>query len=483
MIRGRVSRFHDDDAGAVMMTGLFMCLFLIGALWYVIGVGDAVVHRDTMQEAADHAAFTSASLHAKGMNLIAACNLVLLVLTAIHLILGIIHDVLLVVCVVSAIFTGGGSCAPWQTASRIWQGYFTVFTGVARATHYVELAAAYGYPIIGTVQALKIGGEDYRALTPTFSTSLLPGAALSGPINAIGGRDTGDGRRNVVDPGENKKGLPVKGESNDYLCTKIGREIVNAIAGAGNLGESGGGAVSRRLIGSLVGGQLNGLYCRVGVNQVIGTLLDRVGLGLAADLAGDAIGELLEGARLRPSVPDVGGKSFWESEGPLVPWGGGENGNPWYQVWSWSWKTGDNRLVDTSERRIGIASRQRLEDTSPATVRYFAQAEFYFDCQETWGHVSCNGRAGEDNAGFAIKWRARLRRYDGAAIGTLVATGAWELLRSNQFYRELKSSLNSVLPGDLGKQLFREVESLTRRELVVPLGQSFDGPRPSGVYH
>ena len=80
-----------------------------------------------------------------------------------------------------------------------------MFAGVARATHYVELAAAYGYPIIGTVQALKIGGEDYRALTPTFSTSLVPGAALTGPINAIRGRE-------VVNRGDDKKGDGKQGQ-------------------------------------------------------------------------------------------------------------------------------------------------------------------------------------------------------------------------------------------------------------------------------
>ena len=60
----------EDQRGAVMLTGLFMACFLIGALWFVIGIGDAIVFRDKMQEAADSGAFSSAALHAKGMNFI-----------------------------------------------------------------------------------------------------------------------------------------------------------------------------------------------------------------------------------------------------------------------------------------------------------------------------------------------------------------------------------------------------------------------------
>ena len=55
-MREGLKEAHRDQSGAVMMTGLGMACFLIGALWFIIGVGDAIVFRDTMQETADHAA-------------------------------------------------------------------------------------------------------------------------------------------------------------------------------------------------------------------------------------------------------------------------------------------------------------------------------------------------------------------------------------------------------------------------------------------
>ena len=87
-----LSDVKNDNRGAVMITGLFMSCFLIGSLWFIIGIGDTVVFRDRMQEAADMGAFSSAALHAKGMNFISLCNLVLLAAVTIHIILGIVTD-------------------------------------------------------------------------------------------------------------------------------------------------------------------------------------------------------------------------------------------------------------------------------------------------------------------------------------------------------------------------------------------------------
>ena len=111
-----VKRLHNDQRGAIMLMGLCMSCFLIGALWFLIGIGDAIVFRDTMQEATDHATFTSAALHAKGMNFISACNLFILALIAVHIIMGLIHDILLAVCIISL----GFGCGLWVNARRAY---------------------------------------------------------------------------------------------------------------------------------------------------------------------------------------------------------------------------------------------------------------------------------------------------------------------------------------------------------------------------
>jgi hypothetical protein len=80
--RPRDASLARDERGAVMIVGLFAAMFLFGAAWFVLGVGDAVTHRETMQDAADSGAYFSAVLHARAMNLIALLNLVKLSVAA-----------------------------------------------------------------------------------------------------------------------------------------------------------------------------------------------------------------------------------------------------------------------------------------------------------------------------------------------------------------------------------------------------------------
>src|SRR5215472_18606442 len=98
-------RLHGNTEGAVMLVGLFMGLFLIGCLWYMIGIGDAIVFRDRMQEVADAAAFSSAVVHARGMNFLVAINLVMLAMAGLYLVLALITDLTQLL----QMFTGHGS--------------------------------------------------------------------------------------------------------------------------------------------------------------------------------------------------------------------------------------------------------------------------------------------------------------------------------------------------------------------------------------
>ncbi len=71
----RRSLARDED-GAIMIAGIFVSAFLVGALYLLIGASTAMQHGERMQDAADSAAFSSAQMHAQGMNLIALNNMV-----------------------------------------------------------------------------------------------------------------------------------------------------------------------------------------------------------------------------------------------------------------------------------------------------------------------------------------------------------------------------------------------------------------------
>src|SRR4051812_41998505 len=86
--------FRTDQRGAVMVMGIFMCCIIVGALWYVAGIGDAIVLRERSQEIADAGAFSGATLHARGMNLIVLLNLVMACILGIRVALKAIQLVL-----------------------------------------------------------------------------------------------------------------------------------------------------------------------------------------------------------------------------------------------------------------------------------------------------------------------------------------------------------------------------------------------------
>src|SRR5690242_3723220 len=85
-----------DERGAVMVLGIFMCTVLVGALWYVAGIGDAIVFRERVQEAADASAFSGAVLHARGMNIIVLINLIMACILGLRVALKVVQLALLV---------------------------------------------------------------------------------------------------------------------------------------------------------------------------------------------------------------------------------------------------------------------------------------------------------------------------------------------------------------------------------------------------
>lgn len=80
-------RLMRGARGSVLVLSLFMSLFLVGALYYVVGIGDAILYRQAMQDAADSGAQAAAVTAAKGMNLHALMNVVMAITAGILLVL------------------------------------------------------------------------------------------------------------------------------------------------------------------------------------------------------------------------------------------------------------------------------------------------------------------------------------------------------------------------------------------------------------
>lgn len=488
-----------------MMTGLFMSCFLIGALWFVIGIGDTVVFRDKMQEATDHGAFASAALHAKGMNFIALCNLVLLAAVTIHIILGIIHDIALAICIVSL----GFSCGFWLKMRKVYTGYFNGLKPAAKAIHIAEVVASYGYPVMGLIEGIQTGasygggrGTSQVVVVP-MSTSLLPGR-----LTRIKGITAAD-----------KEGLPVSSRPMSYLCRKIVNVGFTAIFNkALGVSPSSPGGVVLGMAKTFIGTLLEFRYCNSLGNdaakkgQTDYTKLVEKGNGrideenakIAIENAnkqpGDPIQDQIEKAKVTSNASgggiDPGFDPFWGEKGPMVVFPLAANGNEWFQTYAFNIMP---RMTDSAESRVGISrgTKQGMQkyEKSEGPGAYFAQSEFYFDCDKAWGDVNCNY---EDNSAFQIKWRARLRRVSPPNIADMLVGMGIQVLINIPKYKEFKFVSGSFgdkvsdlfgNPGIVGMTTIRilfgyvvgRAEGAVTGEIRKASGKA--APQLEGVYH
>lgn len=100
-------RLAGDQRGAIVVIGLFASVFIVGVLYCLLGFGSALRHGARMQDAADATTFSSAVMHARGMNLVALMNMVKLA-------------VVVVLAGLLAIMAAASSTIAWIT-SRHWR--------------------------------------------------------------------------------------------------------------------------------------------------------------------------------------------------------------------------------------------------------------------------------------------------------------------------------------------------------------------------
>jgi hypothetical protein len=458
---------HGDQRGAIMLMGLCMSCFLIGGLWFLIGIGDAIVFRDQMQEASDHAAFTSAVLHAKGMNFISACNLVLLAMIAIHIIMGLITDIMTALC-----FATGIMCVPLAPWRSVYTGYGKGFKQVANVIHVLEQAAATGYPFIGAAKAYTLG-MDYGNFGPkphsvnilAVSTSMVPGSVMNNAVNNLFNQKAPEklpsGVEGPTRPGTpayapgTKSFLPVEPKPFNEVCKRISNKSVDFLIDL--TGMTWLVAPVKTLVKEFIRNSIVLRYCNDLGSTAGGTMLDAIGGQL--NKANDKIDELNKGNQDRNAklpagetpkpdaknlkVDGLGGlldpglDPWWGSDGPFVPWGGTSNGSPWQQVWALNIMPA---FSDDQQQRVHIGANNKLVASDAKTSAYFAQAEFFFDCAQDWWAASCNGNL---NAAFSIKWRAKLRRLQAPQMGTLVTSFAGQFARNTTAYGKMKDMFSN----------------------------------------
>lgn len=195
----RARRLVTDDRGAIMVMGIFMCSCLVGSLWYLAGLGDAILYRERLQEAADAVAFSDAALHARGMNLIVLINLIMAVILAVRVAL---RTGKLVMAIAAAIFAGLGFTNPSLWAlSPPTAAAAVVLDNADNATKSV---------IDGALQALNAAQQGIVAATPPL--------ANAGATRSVGPKYESVVTKVAVIEPDLFTGLPLEKRRPDKLC-------------------------------------------------------------------------------------------------------------------------------------------------------------------------------------------------------------------------------------------------------------------------
>lgn len=169
-------RLHKDEGGNVIVLYVAASLLLVGMLWAIIGTGARMVQKETIQSSSDAAAFSAAVIKAKGMNIIAFCNLVMALLLAIVMLLrmvkialGVLMGITAAACVATFFFPGAAAlCAFAPTATSMYNTYsriqeqveprlFDAMRGMAK----LERAINKTFPALSLVEAYRVGTHSH----------------------------------------------------------------------------------------------------------------------------------------------------------------------------------------------------------------------------------------------------------------------------------------------------------------------------------
>jgi hypothetical protein len=414
-----------DERGAIMLSGVVMAAFLIAAMWFVVGVGDAIFFKVRAQEASDHVAYSSAVVHARGMNFISALNAIMYAITAVHIVMGILHDLFKILAPIADLcaanpFTAA-VCVPIATFLHIAIQVLSVVRPI-----YAKTAVAVGLPAAATAQTIAAKsypayavlasaeiGRDYKKTAFSVSASLREEVGIRRP----------DGKRQRGHEQSLKLGLPVVSQKMKTLCEIFAGDASSVTASMPQSAKNG-----QKDLGSEQDRAKKELPKLQRERQDIASELARAKGArreeLQKELAkkDEEIKKSIELSK-KENARNVGGnltsaissrycpEPTWDDpNGPKALFEGTRNGGAILQTWGFVTGPG---YVDRSGKVVAVGTRRQQNVGDPKTPIYYAQAELYFDCDKGWKDDACNGDEKlYDKSLYAMNWRARLRRFD-----------------------------------------------------------------------
>lgn len=205
-----------------MLLALFLGLLLVGTLYYVLGIGDAVLYRRAMQDSADAGAFAASVMAAKGMNLHALLNVVMLVTTGIllvirsvevllEIVLGILKGLAATVVLAPKAVPLIAALTPVEVSvERIGDGVEEFVRVAHDALDVAHHAVQRGYPLLSEARAIDV---------MAFQGAYDPPVAAGFVVPVLGAKLPTGGH-----------GLPVEEGDVGTLCDRAANGLSNRLA-------------------------------------------------------------------------------------------------------------------------------------------------------------------------------------------------------------------------------------------------------------
>ncbi len=171
---------RKNQEGAIIVMGLVMAIFLIGLLYYGMGIGNSIMYRESMQDGADASAFSAAVMHARGMNMIVMFNMVMAALLAILVALKLISAVCIVLIGLLAVAAFWG-CLPCATVTpevnairtevdALYDDLKDPILTLLEVLHCGEIGLRYGIPLVAQARTI---GEVSQAYNPPVKLGVI----------------------------------------------------------------------------------------------------------------------------------------------------------------------------------------------------------------------------------------------------------------------------------------------------------------------
>lgn len=461
-----------------MIIALFMAVVLVAILQTMMGVGQAIVTRETVQDGADATAYAAAVYDARGMNVIAMANLIMAAVLSVLVALKIAQILLVTANAISCLipFLDGICAVTTDFEPRLNQLISDVSRAeptILKALNRTSKGVAEVMPWIAEARSLFVTADYGPAMDfgVTASVAMIPGqtidAALEkaaeehGASSRTEGGDggvasstessgtTNDEHGDSSDPKflkNGRLGLPVQEDSFSRLCDAAGKVAVEAPVDT--LIHNAALSDAMRIVGNLVGTLVSSVpayFCG-------GNGADDKELAKAACQAGNKLvkdhSSNSGGKKKTTTIPNcaeqVKGKTETtkdsastleeaDDEAPMKVYEAAAFGTAYYQVWS---------FAEASPRPGGGARW------------FYAEAEFYYDLGNgdfSFGHGQV--QTFPTDGMWNMRWRARLRRVRmpvpqvAAVLGSYLTDQAQDLV--TEAIDKLKPRRGDV--GDLTK--------------------------------